>query len=253
MAILDEIEEGVTSHPVLWIGGVLALLVVIYLASSGGSKQATSNFTYSVGPTDAQIAAGTAQQNQIQADQTAVSLANINATSNQTVAGDYFNYLTTNSANNLSATNAQTAASLSLGTLNSNNSLALGTLQSNNALTGLENTNSTNYNTTISNNSTAQEINSNNNSTYLQAGNYAGQIATLQAQSAANAASAASLQSQLTTANSNLASANAATANETNMFTNLANAVKNLLAPHSGMSAAQSISNYAPAVIQAGG
>lgn len=50
------------------------------------------------------MAAGTAQQNQLQADQTAVSLANIAATSQNAQASDYFSFLTSNSANALAAT-----------------------------------------------------------------------------------------------------------------------------------------------------
>jgi hypothetical protein len=127
MAVIEDIEDSVSAHWPYYLGGFIAVLVFVYLYySSAGSKSSggTSNFTYSIGPSDAQIAAGTAQQNQLQADQTAVSLANINATASTAEAGDYFNYLTTNSANQLSAVTNTNATQLAAVTNTNSTGLA---------------------------------------------------------------------------------------------------------------------------------
>lgn len=119
---VEELEGSLGRHPILWtVGALMAAGLVAYYYLSGsksgsGSASSAYNFSYSVGPTAAQVAAGTAQQNQVQADQTAVSLANIAATSSNTQAGDYFSYLTSNSANALSenATNDSTLTTLGI-------------------------------------------------------------------------------------------------------------------------------------------
>lgn len=91
MAIWEEVKDSVSEHPAYWAGGFAVLAIAVFLYYRSGSKSSTSgqpayNFSYSVGPTAAQVAAGTAQQNQLQADQTAVSLANIAATANTSIA-----------------------------------------------------------------------------------------------------------------------------------------------------------------------
>jgi hypothetical protein len=125
---LHEVEGSLGSHPIYWTVGALAIAGLVAYYYLSGSKSGSNgaapayNFSYSVGPTAAQVAAGTAQQNQVQADQTAVSLANIAATSSDTQAGDYFSYLATNSANALATTtntNA-TAAQIAGAEINEN-------------------------------------------------------------------------------------------------------------------------------------
>ena len=76
--VVDATEQTFKSHPFLIGGGLLAVVVLFYVLSKPKAA-ATSNFTFSTGPSDAQIQAGTAQQIATQADQTAVTLANINA------------------------------------------------------------------------------------------------------------------------------------------------------------------------------
>jgi hypothetical protein len=120
------------------LGGGIAVLGLVWLFFSGSSSSSNtgaSNFTYSVGPTDAQIAAGTAQQNQIQADQTAVSLANIQAGSIATLGGDQLSADTTadndtaniaGAALNTSIVSGQTAANISANNVNAILALADG-------------------------------------------------------------------------------------------------------------------------------
>lgn len=120
-------DEGVISatttelgrHPYLIIGGVVAVVALLYVASSARKTPAApQNFSFSYGPSDAQVLAGTAQQIATQQGQTAVSLANIQATTSTAEAGDYFNYLTNNSANSLTAALAGDTAAVGI---NSNN------------------------------------------------------------------------------------------------------------------------------------
>jgi hypothetical protein len=109
--ITGEIGSSFDKHWPYYVGGFIAVAIIVFLYLKGktSSSGTVSNFTYSDGPTDAQIAAGTAQQDQQQADQTAVSLANINATASTTNTSTFASLLATNSANSLSAINSDNA------------------------------------------------------------------------------------------------------------------------------------------------
>ena len=97
--IVEDTVEEFEAHPWLWIGGFVAIAGVIIYLKYAGSSSAAQNFTFSYGPSDAQVAAGTdlaiaqGQQN------TALAIANSNNTAQTTEAGDYFGYLTNNSTN----------------------------------------------------------------------------------------------------------------------------------------------------------
>jgi hypothetical protein len=105
------------------LGGGIAVLGLVWLFFSGSSSSSNtgaSNFTYSVGPTDAQIAAGTAQQNQIQADQTAVSLANIQATAGTSENSANDSLLATLGSDQLSSSDENNIAAVSLANTQEN-------------------------------------------------------------------------------------------------------------------------------------
>jgi hypothetical protein len=123
--ITGDIGSSFDKYWPYYVGGFIAVAIIVFLYLKGktSSSGTVSNFTYSDGPTDAQIAAGTAQQDQQQADQTAVSLANINATASTANTSTFASLLATNSANSLSANN-----------VDSNNALAASETASDNAL-----------------------------------------------------------------------------------------------------------------------
>lgn len=96
-------EEGVVEatwteaklHPWL-IGGAVAAIVLVLWWNGRAKTQPAQNFTFSYGPSDAQVQAGTALAIAQQADQTNLAKATIQAGTDQ----DYFNYLATASNNN---------------------------------------------------------------------------------------------------------------------------------------------------------
>jgi hypothetical protein len=135
--VIGATVEETKRHPVLIVGGLLALLGVVWLVSrgsSGGSTTTPQNFSFSYGPSNAQLQTQTALAISQNNDQTAVSLANIAAASQQTMAttaatnqqalastqagvySNYFNYLTTSGANNNST--ALQAAQIASNTAN---------------------------------------------------------------------------------------------------------------------------------------
>jgi hypothetical protein len=107
MSIMGETVATVEKYPWWIAGGVVALLAAWWLFTPSGTSNAKGgapqNFTFSYGPSDANIAAGTQLAMQQAKDQTDVSVATLNADLNRDVAGDYFGYLTTHSADNLQA------------------------------------------------------------------------------------------------------------------------------------------------------
>jgi hypothetical protein len=133
-------EEGVIGatieetkrHPYLIVGGLVAVVVVLWIVSSGtGSKTAAQPFTFSYGPSDTQVKAGTALAIAQAGDQTAVTLAGMQSTQNTAIAQDYFGYLSTNSANQLAATVNTNGTAVQVSALNN----ASDQIASNNALT----------------------------------------------------------------------------------------------------------------------
>lgn len=115
--IIDETRAAVSRHPYLIVGGVAALVLVLWLAA--GSKAKAQNFTFSYGPSDSQIAAQTASGIQLDKDQTAVSLANIQAASNN----DYFTYLASANTNGLVAQQTADAAGVQIAGIQSQTAL----------------------------------------------------------------------------------------------------------------------------------
>ena len=126
--VLQDTVTEFKAHPWL-IGGSIVGLVLLFYLLSGSKKTATpaslGNFTYSIGPTDAQLAAQTSQANQTAADQTAVSLANIQATANTTLGQSYFQYLATNSANNVANTASANAAAVNIAQIQGSTTLGV--------------------------------------------------------------------------------------------------------------------------------
>ncbi len=122
------------AHPWLIGGSVLAIVVLVWVMSRGSSTPAAANFSFSSGPSDSQVTAGTNLAIAQAADQTALSGATLTANTQTALASDYYGYL---------ANAGQTAAS----TTATNDSYALQTTQDNNAtaLAGLTSTNATNY------------------------------------------------------------------------------------------------------------
>lgn len=112
------VESTITeakAHPWLIGGAIVAAVLALYLISRGSSSKGTS-FTYSSGPSEAQINANTALAVTQQKDQTALGLAKINADSTASTAQNYFSYLTTASANALASN--QIASNTTLGVAN---------------------------------------------------------------------------------------------------------------------------------------
>jgi hypothetical protein len=90
--IFEDTIEEVKSHPWIFVGGFAALVVLILYLKRGSS--AGQNFTFSYGPSDAQVAAGTQLAIAQQADQTSLAQSTLAATTASTEYGDYFSYLT---------------------------------------------------------------------------------------------------------------------------------------------------------------
>lgn len=104
------------AHPYIVGGAVVALVGILWFFSSKSPAQTPQHFSFSYGPSDAQIQAGTALAIAQQNDQTSLGLAKIQADTTAGTAQDYYTYLATASNNNLA-----------LGTIQSNNQLSLGT------------------------------------------------------------------------------------------------------------------------------
>ena len=121
-------------HPV-WIVGGVVVLVVLFLVLSGGKKTAASPqaFSFSYGPSDAQVQAGTALAIQQSAGQTQLALAGINASTSTAETQSYIGYLANNSANALAATQANDMTAVDENTTNNQTAVAA----SNNNLTAL--------------------------------------------------------------------------------------------------------------------
>jgi hypothetical protein len=89
--VVESTKTMFARHPWIFGGGLVALIVVLYVFSGSSKQKNPQNFTFSIGPTDAQLKNQTdlaiAQGN----NQTAVSLAGIKSG----IADDYFDYLTT--------------------------------------------------------------------------------------------------------------------------------------------------------------
>lgn len=109
--VVESTVDEAKRHPWLIVGGFVALVLVIYLASG---KKATPAFRFSYGPSDAQVLAGTQLAIAQAQDQTKVSLMGQLAG----VYHDYFGYLATNSANTLDAYKAQDAANVLMNAQN---------------------------------------------------------------------------------------------------------------------------------------
>jgi hypothetical protein len=103
MSLIGETVDTVEKYPWWIAGGVAALLALWWWLSPSGTAKGNGtppNFQFSYGPSDANVAAGTQLAIQQGHDQTQMSMATLNAQTQGQAAGDYYGYLTTNSANN---------------------------------------------------------------------------------------------------------------------------------------------------------
>jgi hypothetical protein len=105
--VVEDTIEEFEAHPFWIVGGVLAIVVLIWIARRGSSGQ-SANFTFSTGPTTDQIKAAdalTLGQDQL-STQASINQVDTAATTQQTK--DYLSYLTgaNNNATNLSLTTA---------------------------------------------------------------------------------------------------------------------------------------------------
>jgi hypothetical protein len=115
MSVWSETVDMAERHPFWVAGGFVAIVLLIVFAKGSGTSTKPQNFTFSYGPSDAQVLAGTQLQIAQAADQSAISAATIQADTTTKVANDYFNYLTGNSANQLTAvTGAQSVQKLGI-------------------------------------------------------------------------------------------------------------------------------------------
>lgn len=103
--------EEFKAHPYIIAGAVGAVVILLWYASRAKPGATPQQFAFSYGPSDAQVQAGTALAIAQQGDQTALSVANLQAgiagqeiAANSNIAGqqitansgaenDYFNYL----------------------------------------------------------------------------------------------------------------------------------------------------------------
>lgn len=103
--VVSATMETARAHPAWVVGGVVGLVAVLWLVSRKKAKEPQA-FSFNYGPSDAQVQAGTQLAIAQQADQTQVTLANINATASSAAVSSYFDYLTNHSKDQLAAANA---------------------------------------------------------------------------------------------------------------------------------------------------
>lgn len=104
-------EEGVVeatwteakAHPYIIGGAVVVLVALLWYLGKPAPAATPPHFSFSYGPSDAQVLAGTQLAIAQQADTTALTKANISAG----VDNNYFNYLTQASSNALSLGTSQ--------------------------------------------------------------------------------------------------------------------------------------------------
>jgi hypothetical protein len=116
--VIEATWDGFKSHPWLIVGGVGAVALLIWYTSRGSGTAAPQNFAFSYGPSDSQVAAGTALQIAQAGDQAALANATIQAGTATTVAGDYYNYLSNNSSNTLQSVIDTNNANIAINSAN---------------------------------------------------------------------------------------------------------------------------------------
>lgn len=125
--VFESTVEEAKRHPYWIVGGVLGLVALFWLLSSSSSsaKSGTGqNFTFSYGPSDAQVLAGTQLAIAQAGDQTAVTLQGMQTGQATAVAQDYYGYLTNNSANALAATVNTNSTASQIAGINGSTALA---------------------------------------------------------------------------------------------------------------------------------
>lgn len=132
MSVWAATKDAFEEHPYIVIGGVaVGVLAIFYLKNRGGSGQQPANFTFSYGPSDAQVKAGTDLAIAQAGNNAALAAANLKATTDTTIAGDYFGYLTGANGNAAALGLAQTAASVDI--TQANDAAQIAVAQGNNA------------------------------------------------------------------------------------------------------------------------
>ena len=140
--VIGATTEQFKSHPYLWGGLLVGVVVLVYFYSSGSKSAGSSaqSFNFSYGPSDAQVVAGTQLQiAQVNANAQA-AMAATNGTASTAIAGDYFNYLATNSANQLTATQQEVAAATTINGQNVGEATYVAGLQSASSLASIAGT-----------------------------------------------------------------------------------------------------------------
>lgn len=163
MAESDGVIDATTTefgrHPWLIVGGIGAVVVLLYVLSGSKSSAApAAQFSYNVGPSSQDVAAGdalTASQSQSSA---AVSIASAGDAAMTSIYGNYFNYLS-NAGSVASQTALGTAAyATNVADTASNNALALGTVQANDTLAATTQGYATSQNLALINSSTQENL-----------------------------------------------------------------------------------------------
>jgi hypothetical protein len=124
-SVIDATLTEAKAHPYWIVGGVLALVGLIWFASSAKKAAPAGPFSFTYGPSDSQVRAGTALAIAQAGDQTALQLGTLQAKTQADTAQSYFGYLTTNSANGVTTAQASDAAAVTINA--QNNNTALGT------------------------------------------------------------------------------------------------------------------------------
>lgn len=128
---MDATVGAAERHPYLIVGGLVAVIGLFWYLSSGSKTAASpSAFTFSYGPSDAQVAAGTALQIAQTQGQTASSVAATQGATATSVAADYYSYLTKHSADSVTAAATATAGNVSANATNDATSIALANIAS---------------------------------------------------------------------------------------------------------------------------
>ena len=147
--VLEDTVDEFKAHPWIWGGVALAAIALVWFVSSSSSASSASggNFTFSYGPSDANVAAGTQLAISQAADQTAVNINNAKLAASTSVAGDYFNYLATSQATAADVNSTNNATALAIASEQqqvADANISAGVLENwnaNTAITSLANTN----------------------------------------------------------------------------------------------------------------
>jgi hypothetical protein len=113
-SVIEATTDQFKSHPYLWGGLLIGIVAVVYFSSGKKTTAAPATFSYSYGPSDAAIAAGTALSIAQTNANAQVSMAASDTTAKTAIYSDYFGYLKNNLATQLTASENANATSVAI-------------------------------------------------------------------------------------------------------------------------------------------